>query len=195
MPVIAPPSSEPKQMRFSVSDYHRMAEAGALGIDRRIQLLDGHIYEMSPIGSKHAACVDRLTRFFVRAAEDDAIVRIQNPIVLPPNSEPEPDVALLQPHPDGYAARHPRADEVLLVVEVADSSLTFDQEVKVPIYAQAGIPLVWVVALDEDCVHVYQTPGRGTYRAHNIYEPGSEIPLPTVLSDTSELAVSDMLGR
>jgi len=194
MPVAAPPLSEPKLVRFSVSDYHRIAEVTALGTNRRIQLLDGHIYEMSPIGSYHASCVDRLTRFFVRAADDDAIVRIQNPIVLPPDSEPEPDVALLQPRPDDYAARHPRAKEVLLVIEVADTTLAFDQEVKVPIYAQAGIPLVWVVALEDNCVHVYQTPEQGSYQTHTIYERGSELPLSTVLSGPSTLAVGDVLG-
>ena len=181
-------------MHFSVSDYHRMAEAGALGINRRIQLLDGHIYEMSPIGSKHAACVRRLNRLFCTfCSPDEALVSIQNPIVLPPNSEPEPDVALLQPHPDGYAARHPRADEVLLVVEVADSSLTFDQEVKVPIYAQAGISLVWVVALDEDCVHVYQTPGRGTYQTQHVCTKSEILSLPGVCTDVS-ITADQVLG-
>ncbi|MGM0705757.1 MAG: Uma2 family endonuclease, partial [Bacteroidota bacterium] len=113
MPVSAPATlPAPTLYRFSVSDYHRMGEAGVLGPDLNVELLNGHIYEMSPIGSRHAACVDRLTRLFMHAVDDRAIVRVQNPIVLPPDSEPEPDVALLKPRDDDYASRHPRPDEV-----------------------------------------------------------------------------------
>ena len=183
MPATAPPVSKPTPLRFTVSDYHRMAEAGVLGADRHIELIDGHLYEMSPIGSQHAACVDRLTHLFVRAVDDHAIVRVQNPIVLPPNSEPEPEVALLRPRDDGYASHHPRAKDVLLVVEVADSSLTFDQEVKVPMYAQAGIPQVWVVALDEDQVHQYSMPVSGSYRERDVYKRNDIITLPHPLDD------------
>ncbi|MGM0706101.1 MAG: Uma2 family endonuclease, partial [Bacteroidota bacterium] len=114
-------------------------------------------------------------------------------IVLPPDSEPEPDVALLKPRDDDYASRHPRPDEVLLVVEVADSSLPFDQEVKVPLYAQASIPEVWVVALNEDRVHVYRMPESGSYRESAIYECSDEIALP-LKAVPAALAVSDMLG-
>jgi len=168
-------------MRFSVSDYHRIAEVTALGANRRIQLLDGHIYEMSPIGSYHAACVRRLNRLFsALCSPDQALVSVQNPVGLPPDSEPEPDVALLQPRADDYATRHPRAEEVLLVVEVADSSLTFDQEVKVPIYAQAGIPLVWVVALNEDRIYTYQAPDSTTYQTQRVCTGNDTLPLPHI---------------
>lgn len=164
-----------------------------LGADRHIELIDGHLYEMSPIGSQHAACVDRLTRLFVRAVDDHAIVRVQNPIILPPNSEPEPDVALLRPRDDGYASRHPRAKDVLLVVEVADSSLTFDQEVKVPMYAHASIPQVWVVALDEDCVHTYRDPDGGAYMSQHTYTHEETVSLPNSV-DAPPLPVAAILG-
>ena len=193
MPATAPPVSKPTPLRFTVSDYHRMAEAGVLGADRHIELIDGHLYEMSPIGSQHAACVDRLTRLFVRAVDDHAIVRVQNPIILPPNSEPEPDVALLRPRDDGYASRHPRAKDVLLVVEVADSSLTFDQEVKVPMYAHASIPQVWVVALDEDCVHTYRDPDGGAYMSQHTYTHEETVSLPNSV-DAPPLPVAAILG-
>ncbi|PEN07707.1 hypothetical protein CRI93_06915 [Longimonas halophila] len=194
MPVAAPPVSEPAPLRFSVSDYHRMAEAGVLRPDLNVELLNGHIYEMSPIGSQHAACVRRLTRVFsAHVHPEQALVSVQNPIVLPPDSEPEPDVALLKPRDDDYASRHPRPEDVLLVVEVADSSLPFDQEVKVPLYAQAGLSEVWVVALDEDRVHAYRMPESGSYREHALYECGDEIALPR--NDiAAALAVSDVLG-
>ncbi|PEN07708.1 hypothetical protein CRI93_06920 [Longimonas halophila] len=184
MPVSAPATlPEPTLYRFSVSDYHQMGEAGVLGPDLNVELLNGHIYEMSPIGSRHAACVDRLNRLFMRAVDDHAIVRVQNPIVLPPDSEPEPDVALLKLRDDNYASRHPRPNEVMLVVEVADASLPFDQEVKVPLYAQAGIPEVWVVALDEDQVHAYRMPESGRYREQTTYERGDKLLLPQPLGD------------
>ena len=194
MPVSAPATlPEPTLYRFSVRDYHRIGEAGVLGPDLNVELLNGHICEMSPIGSQHAACVDRLNRLFMRAVDDHAIVRVQNPIVLPPDSEPEPDVSLLKPRDDNYASRHPHPDEVLLAVEVADSSLPFDQEVKVPLYAQAGIPEVWVVALDEDRIHAYQMPKSGSYRERATYDRGDEIALPSVL-DAPAVAVDAVLG-
>jgi Uma2 family endonuclease len=194
MPVSAPATlPEPTLYRFSVRDYHQMGKAGVLEPDLNVELLNGHIYEMAPIGSQHAACVDRLNRLFMRAVADRAIVRVQNPIVLPPDSEPEPNVALLKPRDDDYASRHPRPEDVLLVIEVADASLSFDQEVKVPLYAQAGIPEVWVVALDEDRVHAYQMPTSGSYREHTIYERGDEMTLPLKAARTV-LAVDDVLG-
>ncbi|MES3629785.1 MAG: Uma2 family endonuclease [Longimonas sp.] len=193
MPVAASPVSDPTPLRFTVSDYHRMAEAGVLGTDRRIQLIDGHLFEMSPIGSRHAACVDRLNRLFVRAVDDRAIVRIQSPILLPPDSEPEPDVTLLKPRGDDYASRHPRSEDVLLVVEVADSSLTFDQEVKVPLYARAGIPEVWIVALDADRVYTYQHPSGNEYSTRHTYTIEASLPMPRA-TEAAPVSVSKILG-
>ena len=184
---IAPPSHQPSaQLRFSVSDYHRMAEAGVFGPEARIELLDGHLYAMSPIGSQHAACVRRLNRLFAaETTPNEALISVQNPIALSPHSEPEPDLALLKPRDDDYAARHPRADEVLLVVEVADTTLTFDREVKVPLYAQAKIPLVWVVAPAEDQVYTYQKPSDGTYTIQSTCTRGDALPVPDEVVSSS----------
>ena len=194
MPATAPPVSKPTPLRFTVSDYHRMAEAGVLGADRHIELIDGHLYAMSPTGSQHAACVRRLNRFFSRSISPErALISIQNPVVLPPDSEPEPDVVLLKPRGDDYAAHHPRATDVLLVVEVADSSLTFDQEVKVPMYAHAGIPQVWVVALDEDCVHTYRDPDGGAYMSQHTYTHEETLSLSNSV-DAPPLPVAAILG-
>jgi Uma2 family endonuclease len=183
----------PQTRRFTVSEYHRMAEAGILGEDDPVELINGQIYVMTPIGSQHAACVDRLTRLFVLAFHDQATVRVQNPILLGPDSEPEPDVSLLAPRDDAYAARHPRPEEVMLIVEVAGSSLAFDQKTKLPLYAQAGIPEVWIVALDEDQIHIYREPTASGYAAHTTHERGDTItvqPLP----DAETFAVKDILG-
>jgi Uma2 family endonuclease len=183
----------PETRRFTVSEYHRMAEAGILDEDDPVELIDGQIYVMSPIGSQHAACVDRLTRLFILAFHDRASVRTQNPILLAPNSEPEPDVALLAPRDDAYAARHPRPDEVMLIVEVSGSSLEFDQTTKLPLYAQAGIPEVWIAALDEDRLHVYRQPSASGYAEHATRERGDTLTV-HALPDAGPFTVEDVLG-
>jgi len=183
----------PTTRRFTVSEYHRMAEAGILGEDDRVELINGRLYVMSPIGSQHAACVDRLARlFFTAIGTDEARVRIQNPILIDPASEPEPDVALVEPK-ETYAARHPRPDEVLLIVEVSGSTLEFDQTTKLPLYAQAGIPEVWIVALDEDRVHVYRQPKPDRYVEHTTADRGGSLTV-QALPDAGPFAFEDVLG-
>jgi Uma2 family endonuclease len=170
-----------------------MGEGGVFGEDDRVELLDGHIYDMSPIGSEHAACVRRLDRLFQREVGSRAIVSIQNPVRLNEASEPEPDLALLAPREDNYAARHPRPDDVLLVVEVADTSLPFDREVKRSLYAQAGIPELWIVNLEADRIEVYRTPQETEYTAEQHYERDQSTS-PQHLSEGVPIAVNDVLG-
>jgi len=148
---------------FTVDEYHQMGETGILSEDDRVELIDGEIIEMSPIGRRHAACVDRLTRLFVTRLGKSAIVRVQNPILLTPRSEPQPDLALLWPRDDFYASGHPQPADILLVVEVAETSASFDREVKMPRYAQAAVPEAWLVDLSAGRVEVYRNPGAGGY--------------------------------
>lgn len=148
---------------FNTAEYHRMVEAGILSEDDRTELIEGEVIRMSPIGSRHAACVDNLGRILNRRVGDAAVVRVQNPVHLDDFSEPQPDVALLRPRADFYADSHPAPDDVLLVIEVADTSAGYDREVKVPLYARAGIPEVWVVDLTADRVEVYTRPEGGAY--------------------------------
>ncbi|RME47171.1 MAG: Uma2 family endonuclease [Chloroflexi bacterium] len=143
---------------FTVDEYHQMAEAGIFTEDDRVELIEGEIVEMAPIGSRHAACVDRLNRLFSNRIGERAIARVQSPVRLSEFSEPEPDLALLRPRPDFYAQAHPQPEDVLLVVEVAETSVTSDRDVKVPLYARAGIPEVWLVDLAEETVEVYREP-------------------------------------
>src|SRR5690554_3847041 len=143
------PAVAPAERRFTVEEYHAMARAGILTEDDRVELLEGRIVTMSPIGSRHVEVVRRLTELFILRAREHAIVSAQNPVRLDRHSEPEPDLALLV-RKEAYAARHPRPDEVLLLIEVAASTLAFDLREKVPLYARAGIGEVWVVALDEE---------------------------------------------
>ncbi len=125
---------------FTVAEYHRMAEAGVLGEDDRVELLEGEIVQMTPIGSRHAACVARLTHLFVDRLQGRAQVNVQNPVHLSERSEPQPDLALLRPRPDFYARAHPGPADVLLLVEVAETSSDVDWTVKIPLYAGAGVP-------------------------------------------------------
>ena len=189
----APPKT-PTRRRFTVDEYYRMAEAGVFPEEENVELLDGHLYVMSPIGSEHAACVDRLNRVFVRGVGENAIVRVQSPIVLTPTSEPEPDVTLLKPRTGDYADRHPRPEEVLLVVEVADTSLDFDQETKLPLYARAEIPEYWVVALRDKQVHVFRAPEGEQYTTHETYDPDDEVAART-LPALDPVPVKRILGE
>ncbi len=125
--------------RFTVHEYHQMGQAGILGEDDRLELLEGEIVEMAPIGSRHQAVVDRLTRLFSNRLGDAAVVRVQGPVRLGEETEPQPDLLLLAPRADFYASAHPGPDDVLLLVEVSDSSTEYDREMKLPLYARYGI--------------------------------------------------------
>lgn len=141
---------------FTVSDYYRMGEAGVFAPDERVELLEGEILRMNPIGSRHANCVDRLTYLFVTRLGDRVLVRIQNPVRLSELSEVQADVALVQRQRD--AGEHPGPTEVFLLIEVADTSVGFDRRVKLPLYARAGIAEVWIVDLPAGAVEVYREP-------------------------------------
>jgi Uma2 family endonuclease len=148
---------------FTVGDYHRMAETGVLRQDVRVELLDGQVALMSPIGSPHAGCVNRLTQMLALATAGRATVGIQNPVVLDDFSEPQPDVAVLKYRSDGYAERHPRPADVLVLIEVTVTSACIDRDVKLPLYARAGVPEVWLVDLEADTVEIYREPARDGY--------------------------------
>lgn len=148
---------------FSTAEYYRMVEAGILSEDDHTELIEGEVIRMSPIGSRHAACVRRLAALLMRHASDASAVSVQSPIHLDDFSEPQPDVALLKPRADFYSGAHPSAADVLLVVEVADSSVGYDRAVKVPLYARAEIPEVWLVDLVRNEIEIYRQPAAGAY--------------------------------
>lgn len=145
-----------------------MGEICIFGEDERVELIDGVIREMSPKGSKHTASVRRLTNLLPRLLHSRALVSIQDPIVLNDDTEPEPDIAMMKNRDDAYAEAHPRPEDVLFLIEVADTSLEYDREVKLPRYAATGIPEVWIVNLVESIIEVYREPflafGTGRYR-------------------------------
>ncbi len=147
---------------FTVESYQRLAELGVLREDDRVELIAGQVVRMTPIGDRHASCVRRLSRLFSRHALELAIIDVQNPAVLGRHDAPQPDLALLKPRPDGYP-RHPRAADILLVIEVADTTGAYDRDIKMPLYARAGIPEAWLVDLPADRIHVYRDPVGGQY--------------------------------
>lgn len=148
---------------FNVAEYYRMTEAGILSEDDRVELIEGEILETSPIGSRHSACVNRLNMLLIRQAGQDTIVSVQNPIRLDEYSEPQPDVALLRSREDFYAEGHPTPSDVLIVIEVAGTSVEYDRDVKVPLYARAGIAEVWLINLPQDRIEIYAEPQNGAY--------------------------------
>jgi Uma2 family endonuclease len=181
-----------ERYRFTTADYHRLAEAGILGEDERVELIEGEIIRMNPIGPRHSGDVNRLTRLFIRALGDDAVVHIQNPIWLDEHSEPQPDLALLRPRRDFYAAAHPTPADVLLVIEVADSSVAYDRRVKAPLYARSGILEYWLLNLEGEHVVVYRDPTATGYRSRRLVRRGgvvSPVAFPRI-----EIAVGDLFG-
>ena len=183
---------QPTRRRFTVGEYYRMAKAGILTEDDRSELIDGEIIEMAPIGGRHAACVTRAQRLFERTVEDSALVRVQQPVRLDQYTEPEPDLALIRPRADFYASAHPTADDVLLLVEVADTSSAYDRRVKVPLYARHGIAEYWLVELDQATITVYRDPTPASYRTVQTVRGGEKL-RPLAFPDL-ELAVTDILG-
>ncbi|HET8699650.1 MAG TPA: Uma2 family endonuclease [Gammaproteobacteria bacterium] len=164
--------NEPRRHRLTVDDYHRMAEVGLLPPDARVELIEGEIIDMAPIGSEHGAIVDWLAEHLIPAAKSTAIVRVQGAIRLGTRSEPEPDIAVLKRRPDRYAKSQPSANDVLLVIEVSDTTLRHDLEKKGPLYAHHGIPEYWVIDIPARRVHVFRAPWDGAFAETSVVERG-----------------------
>jgi Uma2 family endonuclease len=165
----------PERRRFSIEEYHRMGEAGILGREERVELIDGEIVVMSPIGNRHITCVDRLNRMLVQGLGDRAIVRVQNPVRLASRSEPEPDFALLRPRDDFYAGNPATEKEVLTFIEVMETSARYDRGFKRDFYARSGIAELWLVDLNLERVEVYRKPAAGEYTEMRIAARGQNV--------------------
>ena len=162
--------------RLTVDEYYRMAEVGVLAPDARVELIDGEIIDMAPQKSRHAAVVNELMRRLVRSVGDRALVTCQTPLRLSQRSEPEPDLMLLRPRADGYAQAHPNAADVLLLIEVADSSARYDREVKLPLYARHGVAEVWIVDLEAGVLRQQRSPAGESYaEATDTATPGTAL--------------------
>jgi len=178
--------------RFTVEQYHRMAEAGIFADGDRVELIEGEIIEMTPIGSRHAAWVDRLNDLLTSAIERRAIVRVQSPIWLGSHSEPQSDLAVLRRRADFYLDAHPQPGDVHLVIEVADTSADFDRTVKIPLYGRMGIPEAWLVEIARMSIEIVRTPSPSGYRESRQAGRGDRLTLETL--PQLGLSVDDILG-
>lgn len=161
--------------RFTSQEYELIIAAGVIGEDDRVELLEGEIVEMSPIGPSHSSCVVRLTRLLYKLDAPDIIIRVQDPIHLGEFSKPQPDISVVQQRDDLYSTGHPEPEDILLLIEVAESSLTYDREAKLPVYARAGIPEVWIVALLPQTVEVFRSPRESVYGESAVFRRGDTV--------------------
>lgn len=171
--------AEVKRHRFTVEEYHEMGRLGLLSEDARVELIDGELVEMTPIGNRHLTCVVALTHLMMRAVGSVYFVSVQNPVTLSDGTEPQPDLSLLKtkPDPDG---KLPGPDDVALVVEVSETTLTYDRNIKLPRYAQAGVPEVWIVDFTGRKVEVHSEPSPEGYRVARTFVRGERVSSPSV---------------
>lgn len=172
-PVMAP------HWKLSTSEYHRMIAAGILQEDDRIELIEGELIDMAPIGYLHVSTVNLINESLTQLVRGRAIVSTQNPIYLGPHSEPQPDFALLRQRPDRYRTGLPRTEDVLLVIEIADASLRYDRDIKGSLYALAGFPEYWIVNLSNRAIEIHRDPDKtsGRYLTVNEVSDGTLAPL------------------
>ena len=178
--------------KLTVDDYHRMAEVGILGEDDRVELIDGELIDMAPAGSGHGSSVMRFTQALVLASVGRALVSVQNSVRLDQVSEPQPDFAILRPRADFYATALPGPADVLLLIEVADSSLQFDRTVKLPLYARAGIPEVWIVDLQHGVLTAHRVPVSEGYQEVTTHGRGDRLAL--ALAPEITLSMDQIFG-
>jgi Uma2 family endonuclease len=178
--------------RFTVDEFHRLGEARVLSEDDRVELIDGDIVHMTPIGPRHASCVRRLIALLPPLAAGRAIVDVQDPLRLGTHDEPQPDVVLLTRRPDFYRDAHPGPTDALLVIEIADASIAYDRTVKLQRYGVAGVREVWIVNLSEDLIEVYRHAVTGAYQERLAVGRGQSLAVPGLAPAT--LAVHDILG-
>jgi Uma2 family endonuclease len=183
---------EVKRHRFTAREFRAMGEAGVLGEDDRVELVDGEIVDMAPIGSRHLSCVVALTHLLVERAQGGYFVSVQNPVRLSERDEPQPDLTLLRRKPDPAAPGPPDPEDVLVVVEVSDTTLSYDRNVKLPSYAQAGIPEAWVIDLEAGNVEVHSGPAPNGYRESRSFGSGDGLVSGTV--EGLSVPVDEVLG-
>lgn len=176
---------------FTVETYHQMAAGGALREDERLELIEGEIIQMSPIKPRHAGHVKRLAGMLSARLGPRAILGVQDPVELSDSSEPQPDISVLQPRADTYADSHPKPADILLIIEVADTTASYDRDVKLPLYARAGIREAWLVSLQDGWIEVHSDPSEHGYKSIRRAFSGETV-CPGVLPDVA-IDVADVL--
>ena len=180
-----------EKRRFSADEYQLMGQVGIFSGDDRVELIDGEVVEMRPIGPVHAAAVTRATHALVRAAGAHACIRVQTPVRLDDRSEPQPDLVIARFREDFYRNAHPQPADILLVIEIADASLRYDRQIKAPLYARHGIIEYWLVDLASREITCHAIPKEGSYRESTVHGPG-EARAPRSLPDC-RIAADDLL--
>ena len=181
----------PTKHLTNINEWRRLGEAAIFPPESRLELINGEILEMAPIGSNHAGHLKRINKLFTRFVPDNVIISVQDPLQLGDLSEPEPDFMLLKPNADFYSSRHPTANDVLLLVEVADSSLSFDQNQKLRLYALHGIPEYWLLNLNGACLEVYRKPSGEVYAEKTTLHAGDVVTLTQL--NTISIHIADIL--
>lgn len=177
---------------FTIAEYHQMIELGILQPSDRIELIRGELLSMAAKGTKHVVCCSNLNRLLNKLVDQQAIIRCQDPVFLPPDSEPEPDFAIVRDRADDYLTGHPLPEDILLVIEIADSTLKYDRDIKGLLYAEAGIPHYWIFNLIDYHLEVYREPyrdakGQGNYAQRQYLLPHQAIALPNIANSIIEL--------
>jgi Uma2 family endonuclease len=186
----SPPVAGVARRRFTAEEYRSLADAGILGEDDRVELVGGEIVELAAMGARHAMCVTRADRQVQRTLGDAAVVRVQLPLALGERDEPEPDLAVVRPRSDDYGLGHPGPSDVLLLIEVADTSAAYDREIKVPLYAREGVPESWLFDLNGERIERHTEPGPQGYRLTARAGRGESLPsavLPELVFDADSL--------
>ena len=175
---------------FTVDEYYRMGEAGIFHPEARLELIEGEIIEMSPVGDRHIACVNRANALFTARLAGKVMVSVQNPVRLSRYTEPQPDILLARPRDDYYAGKRISPGDTLLVVEISDTTVRYDRNRKMPLYAKSGVPEVWIENLQEDVILVYRNPGPETFSTSLVFHRGESLSLtafPEIVFKVDEL--------
>ena len=173
-------SAKVEKHLFTIKDYHQMIETGILSKKDHVELIEGEILEMSPIGSRHASMVDRLNRIIDRQVGDSAIVRVQSPVIMNDSSEPQPDISVVRYQEDFYEYGHPQPQDIFLIIEISDSTTIYDRDIKVPLYASSGIQELWLFDLTNQIVDVYTNPAFDRYNLIQRQNRNSILLLPSI---------------
>ena len=180
----SPPSEKRERYAFTVADYHQLIASGHFKRNDRIELINGELTIMPPIGPEHSFHTTRLTNTLPLKLPSGVLLRMNEPITLGNHSEPQPDAAMVRARPDGYRSAHPGPEDVLLVIEVADTSAAFDIQVKAKLYGKVGIPEYWVIDLQEGCLRVFTEPSARGFKHLQVLERGDTVQSNSIASLT-----------
>lgn len=182
----------PPLHRINVAQFHRMLESGVLTADDRVELIDGEMRDMPPIGPTHSGCTIGLNQVLSRSMGHHALISVQGPLALDRRSELYPDLLVLKPRADLYQTGHPSANDVLLLIEVSDSTLTYDRKTKLPKYARAGVPLYWIIDVAHKTIHEYQDPDRFARSYRQCLSVSDGAIMTTLAGVAVEVAIGDL---